>query len=320
MNGRGPFLGVTMKILIAYDGSDCSDAALDDLRYAGLPQAAEVLVLSAGEINSQSPTLAALAVGSGYYFPDDSQVEALNDQQRDESGKLSARAVDRLGAAFPKWHVESEGIVDMAESAIVGKAASWKPDLLVVGSHGRSGFRRFFLGSVSLYVLNHTRCSVRIGRRYPHAHNGPIRILVGADRSPDAAAALRAVAARHWPKGTEARVVSVLDSRSILLESGAEVSEPMIAPVVVNELRNRVSETIQRAAQKLADSGLLAEAQVLEGNPGLVLVAEAEQWDADCIFVGAGGLNAFERFFHGSVCTTVGERAHCSVEVVREPA
>ncbi|MGD0138046.1 MAG: hypothetical protein ABSD28_04170 [Tepidisphaeraceae bacterium] len=91
-----------MKILIAYDGSDCSDAALDDLRYAGLPEVAEVLVLSAGEILSQSPTIAALAVGSGYYFPDDLQVEGLNDRQRDETGKLSVRAADRPGGGIPQ--------------------------------------------------------------------------------------------------------------------------------------------------------------------------------------------------------------------------
>jgi nucleotide-binding universal stress UspA family protein len=309
-----------MRILIAYDGSDCSDAAAEDLRYAGLPDVADVLVLSAREITSESPTIAALAVGSGYYFPDDSQVEDLNDRQRNEARELSARAADRLRAVFPQWHLETEGIVDMAESAIVRKAASWKPDLLVVGSHGRSGLGRFFLGSVSLYVLNHTRCSVRIGRSHPHAHDRPIRILVGADGSPDAAAALLAVAARRWPQGTEARVVSVLDSRSIFLQSGAEVSEPMIAPAVVDEIRSRLSETIQQAAQTLADSGLLADRQVLEGNPGLVLVDEAERWDADCIFVGAGSLNALERFFHGSVSTTVAARAHCSVEIVREPA
>ena len=309
-----------MKILIAYDGSDCADAALDDLCYAGLPEVAEVLVLSAGEINAQSPTIAALAIGSGYYFPDDSQVEALNDRQRNETRTLAARAADWLRAAFPKWHIETEGVVDMAESAIVREAARWKPDLLVVGSHGRSGFRRFFLGSVSQHVMNHARCSVRIGRRHSQEQDRSIRILVGADGSPDAAAALQAVAARHWPKGTQVRAVSALDSRSILLKSGAEVSEPMIAPLLVEEYRSRVSETVQRAVRNLTDAGLLAAAQVLEGNPGRVLVAEAERWGADCIFVGAGALNAFERFFDGGVSSTVAERAHCSVEVVREPA
>ena len=39
-----------MKLLIAYDGSSCADAALDDLSRAGLPHAAEVLVLSVADV------------------------------------------------------------------------------------------------------------------------------------------------------------------------------------------------------------------------------------------------------------------------------
>ena len=39
-----------MKILIAYDGSNCADAALEDLRRAGLPPEAEVVVLSVADV------------------------------------------------------------------------------------------------------------------------------------------------------------------------------------------------------------------------------------------------------------------------------
>lgn len=39
-----------MKLLIAYDGSKCADAALDDLRQAGLPRSVEVLVLSVADV------------------------------------------------------------------------------------------------------------------------------------------------------------------------------------------------------------------------------------------------------------------------------
>ena len=45
--------------------------------------------------------------------------------------------------------------------------------------------------------------------------------------------------------------------------------------------------------------------------------AEAEKWGADCIFVGARGLNGLERLLLGSVSTAVASYAHCSVEVVR---
>ena len=45
-----------MKILIAYDGSSCADAALDDLRYAGLPRVAEALIMSVADVFLQPPS------------------------------------------------------------------------------------------------------------------------------------------------------------------------------------------------------------------------------------------------------------------------
>ena len=51
-----------------------------------------------------------------------------------------------------------------------------------------------------------------------------------------------------------------------------------------------------------------------------LLLEEAERWGADCIFVGARGLNRLERLLLGSVSTAVAARARCSVEVVRPAA
>lgn len=308
-----------MKILIAHDGSKCADEALDDLKQAGLPEDTEALVLSAGELSSQIPRIALMAASPGYYFPDDPRVGALNTQQQQTGEMCASRAAERLRAIFTKWRIESEPAADDAQTAILRKAANWKPDLIVVGSHGKSGFRRFFLGSVSQEVVIHARCSVRISRRHPRVRDGAIRVLVGIDGSPDAKAALGSVAARSWPAGAEVRVAGVLDSRSWLLASGGAVYESNPSGAVENELRGRVSETLQSAVDYLSDAGILAVPVMLAGNPGRALVDEAEQWDADCIFVGARGLNALERLFLGSVSTTVAVRTHCSVEVVRQP-
>jgi hypothetical protein len=44
------FMKDKMKILIAYDGSDCADAALEDLKNAGLPKTAEAIVMSLADV------------------------------------------------------------------------------------------------------------------------------------------------------------------------------------------------------------------------------------------------------------------------------
>lgn len=76
----------------------------------------------------------------------------------------------------------SETIIDAAQSSIISKAEEWKPDLIMMGSHGRSGFRRLVLGSVSEHVLNHTKCSVRIGRHHSNKRES-IRLVIGIDGS-----------------------------------------------------------------------------------------------------------------------------------------
>ena len=50
-----------------------------------------------------------------------------------------------------------------------------------------------------------------------------------------------------------------------------------------------------------------------------MLIAEAESWGADRIFVGARGMGGIDRFLLGSVSSAVAARAHCSVEVTRKP-
>lgn len=56
---------------------------------------------------------------------------------------------------------------------------------------------------------------------------------------------------------------------------------------------------------------------VKEGNPKRDLLNEAEEWEADSIFVGATSLSRADQFLLGSVTSAVVTRAHCSVEVVR---
>src|SRR5262249_34217112 len=52
-----------------------------------------------------------------------------------------------------------------AKDVILDEAEKWGADLIVLGSHGYKGWRRFLLGSVSHAVATHARCSVEIVRR-----------------------------------------------------------------------------------------------------------------------------------------------------------
>jgi len=54
---------------------------------------------------------------------------------------------------------------DTPAHAILSAAEEWKADLIVMGSHGRRGFDRIVLGSVSETVALHAKCSVQLVRK-----------------------------------------------------------------------------------------------------------------------------------------------------------
>ena len=306
-----------MKILIAYDGTVCSDNAIIDLRRAGLPLAAEAMVLSVADISSPlvAVPFGATAAGPAVSFGQGMENDEPGLHELRESRLMSSQGAARLRADFPDWKISTETWVDSAGAAIIRKAHTWEPDLIVVGSHGRSGFSRLVLGSVSLQVLHQVSYSVRISRHHLHPQDRAIRLVVAVDGSNNSRGAVQAIGARNWPAGTEVRVLGVMDTGIAL--SAATTLEGTIPVTAEEELRKCLCCAARDAAQELKKSGLLATPQLLAGKPDEVIIAEAEDWSADAIFLGGRQLSGLGRFLLGSVSSSVAARAHCSVEVVR---
>ena len=305
-----------MKILIAYDGSECVKDALEDLPRAGLPRVAEALIMSVAEVflppsSSPAPALPAevpVAVQRAW-------TQATHAVE--EARILAQQAHTHLLTAFPAWDIRAEACADSPAWAVVKKADTWQPDLLVVGSHGRSAMGHFVLGSVSQTILTEAHGSVRVGRRPRQTDNTPVRLLIGIDGSSDAEAAVRAVAARKWPAGSAVRLVTALDARMSTALAFMRLPGQTEAQMSDADENAWLSKTIDAMAAPLRTRGLTVSSIITEGDPKHVLLEEAEHWGADCLFVGARGLSRVERFLLGSVSTAVAARAPCSVEVVR---
>ncbi len=289
-----------MKILIAYDGSSFSDAALDDLLRAGLPSVAEALVLSVSEF------IAPIASHTGL-VPALPSEEILSHEKK-HATELAQSAARRISNYFPGWDVRAQGHVGSTVMEILTEADLWRPDLIVVGSLGRSALTRFFLGSVTMSVLHGARCPVRIVRGDVRSDQWPIRNIIGVDGSQFASAVIETVSRREWPPGAEFRVVTCYEPFRIQIRPG--VFEPQ---------KLWAEKTQKEAVARLTAAGLIASGKALLDDPRRALIEEAGAWKADCVFVGARGLNTFERLLLGSVSSKVAGHAPCSVEVVRFP-
>ena len=312
-----------MKLLIGYDGSECAEAALDDLQRAGLPRSVEALIMSVTEVWLPPPPPSSYeVVEQALETPDDlKKVYGERSEALEAAQRLATQASERLLKNFPEWDVRVEATYGSPAWDLIMKADEWNPDLIVVGSHGRSALGRLVLGSVSQKVVTEARASVRVARGRVEVNGSPIRIMVGVDGSESADEAVQSVARRFWPAGTEARVVVVDDPLTPTLLG--RIVPPVARWVEESnqEEQQWVHNVLRKAAEVLRGAGLVVSTEEREGDPKKLLVRAAEEWHADSIFVGSTGFgNRFERFLLGSVSSAVVARAHCSVEVVRRKA
>lgn len=229
---------------------------------------------------------------------------------------LAVGASRRLQASFPGWDVGVEACADSPAWAVVKRAAEWRADLVVVGSRGQAARDRFLLGRVSHTVVIEASCSVRVARSPIRGTAGPARIIIGLDRSDGARSALREMAARCWPAGSQARVVAVVDPR--MRRRGVSHSAAGIRSTAeCGDDERAWAHATAEAAETLEAAGLVTSTHITRGDPKRVLIDEAAHWGADCIFVGARGFSPLDRVLLGSVATAVALRAPCTVEVVR---
>lgn len=147
-----------MKILLAVDGSKCSEVAVETLIRQYKPEGTEVLVTNVVESVKLMPIT--YGFGAGPVFVQD--YEKIATEWREQGQALVTRVVEQLRkAGFKGTPSLVEGD---ARERILEAAKTWRPDLILLGSHGWRGLDRFLLGSVSDAIARHAPCSVEIVR------------------------------------------------------------------------------------------------------------------------------------------------------------
>lgn len=146
-----------MKVLLATDGSDFSDAAAEKCctMFGRLPET-EIKVVSAYE-PFQPIASEPFAVSAEYYqeMTNASKAHALSFAEATEA---------KMRTLCPEANISIDILEGKPSARIVEYAEEWGADTIVVGSHGR-GFWGRLLGSVSNSVVNHAPCSVLVVRK-----------------------------------------------------------------------------------------------------------------------------------------------------------
>ena len=155
-----------MKIMIAVDGSECSEPVVRFVARMRWPAGSRILVVSvanaaAGMVAAPFEAAAASA-----------EIEALDVREHEDLVARAARALTDAGLPC-----ETRVVLGEPAHALLQAVRDEGADLLVVGSHGRTGLTKLLLGSVSAHVVGHAPCSVLVVKREtgPNASDGAAR-------------------------------------------------------------------------------------------------------------------------------------------------
>src|SRR5690606_14479037 len=309
--------GAQLKILIAYDGSDTAENALQGLAGAGLPAKAEAILLIAVPpllpLESLAPQGYAVQWYAGAYAEAVDNLRKIESQARTK-GVLASKRLQKL---FTGWNISVETRIEVPAKAILDRAGAWKPDLILMGSHGWGPIKKLVIGSVAQKVLTHAQGDVRIGRTRKRGKAAAPRILIAFDGSKESQSAVAAAARREWPAGTEVKVLAVSDFQMRLDQISIAIEKVKTPKKVVTGPWPWMEQRLAKAAASLARPGVKVRTAILSGDPRHQLVSEAAKFRADTSFLGNRGLTGIKKFLLGSVSAHAASHAPCSVEIVR---
>lgn len=288
----------TLKRILA--ATDFSRLGNDAVRRAALLAAredAELLVVHA------FPRLSALEAAFGL----DDKLPARLRAAAEANIDALVDAARTAGAG----RVRAEIAEGSAHRAMADAAETFRPDLVVIGAHGRGALQQFFLGGTASRILVQAACPVLVARQPAEADY--CRALTAVDLRPRSEAVLRA-----------ALVVAARARITVLHAYRAPFEAKLRYKGFPEEDILRYAVTESRAARRnmdalLADpelAGLDIEHRIVHGDPNPALPDAARDLDADLIVVGKHGGSRIGEAVMGSVSRFLAYYAPCDVLVV----
>ncbi len=313
-----------MNILVAIDGSSCSQSAIDAVLHQPWPAHTEMRLVS---VLTGLESIWPFFDRHAHFQVDQAASGAeVGEAAELELGEAHNRTEEHLALVAAEISALKPGIIVSAEvrrgevaEEIVNSAVEWQANLIVVGSHGRKGISRMLLGSVSQTVLLTAPMPVIIVKKFEldqRHEDGFSRILVALDGSNHSEAALHWIARQTWSHRAQFHLLHVYNHESIeYIQDG----ENQIKADGSAQRGSSLHALQARAAGLSEVLGLGHErfsCEVRGGAPAATIVSTAEKIKADLILMGSHGWHGLSRVLLGSVSQQVAEKAPCSVGIV----
>lgn len=297
------------RILCATDFSDCADRALMYALSLASTWKAEVSLLHVLEFDP----------GLNPDYP-------VHQIYLKELRKEANRNLAALQSRIAEFQVPVDQRMEVGEPSqrIEAVAKESAPDLIVVGTHGRTGLSHVLLGSTAERVVRTAVCPVLSVRVGVAKQNGPPasesvrgirmqRILVPIDFSDCSLDALEYAAAFARHEGGAIMILHVMEPVAYGLDF--TLSHAKEARQQRNELRRRLEEL----ARGLSIGGVKADHVLRGGLPNDSITEYAREHGHDVIIMGTHGRRGLSHILTGSIAGAMLRMAPCPVLTVRSP-
>ena len=297
------------RILCAVDFSEFSRHALHHALSVARSHRSTVTVL---HVVAPAPA----AIAGGYYMGAENPPPLRLPTMDLET---ATRELDRFVRTAPIPGVKIEPVVAEAPEVhreILAQAARRHPTLLVMGTHGRSGFERLFLGSTAEKVLRKAGCPVmtvppKVGDAMVRGPAPFRRIVCGIDFSKSSRVALDYAMSLAQEDAAALTVVHVIDTHPMYVD---------LLPPAAIDLHAWIEQATAGLQELVPDKvrAVCSVAEVVrEGRPYREILGLASELAADLIVLGVHGRGATDLFFFGSTTHHVVREGHCAVLTVR---
>jgi nucleotide-binding universal stress UspA family protein len=296
-----------MKILFATDGSESAKMAMEFLQLMPLPKNAEISLVTV--IDKEL-----------YRGMNKHELNKDQRQLQEETKQLLKEDADTL-LAKDKAHLQASGWLITTEilsghpaKEIVRAARRLTADLVVVGSHGTSGFKRFLLGSTSDQVLAYSPCSVLIVRPWNRADDEEkLKVLLAYDDSPSAKKAVGFFSTLPLNERVELHLLTVM---ALIHLYRQDIKQRL--SLIWNEKKRHATEALEQLASETDwhNARLTTELREAE-DVSHEIIELANERESDLLVLGHKGKSAVKKFLVGSVTSRLAHHAPCSVLAVR---
>lgn len=293
------------KILVPLDGSELAERALEPAMVLAQQGQGEVYLLSV-------PILQHMVVMDpvpyGFLLPEQSVEQSRHDLLMYLHG-----LVEKL--AYPGVVIHS--LIEEGDEAtvIVETAAAEGVDLIVMSTHGRTGFTRWMLGSITEKVLREAHCPVLVLRK-----NEPLsRMVIALDRSELAAQAVAPGMAVAQSLGCHVTLFSVVQPLDIdpHLIASLDKLEHGFGDRLREDNYTHTTEYLSQVAIRCKERVPELTTEVWGGEPAQTIVDFVDARHINLIVMATHGRTGFQRWVHGSVMEKVLRTAPCALLVVR---